>query len=443
VKLPVVAVVGRPNVGKSTFFNRVLGQRLAIVEDRPGVTRDRNFARAEWNGRAFYVVDTGGMVEGSDEPMDRLIRQQVVVAIAEADVVVLMVDGKAGPHPLDYRVAELLRRADKPVVLLVNKVDNLGDPSAVGHHDFWDLGLGEPLAVSSLSGKGSGDVLDAMVERLPESSSEEGEEELRVAVIGRPNVGKSSFVNRLLGEERLVVSEVAGTTRDAIDTPMKYHGQTLIFIDTAGLRRQSRVQENVEYYSALRTERSVERADVCLLLVDATEGIHNQDLKIAQKAWEAGCGLILVANKWDLVEKDTMTAPRFEKSLRERAPFLEWVPVVFTSAVSGLRVHRTLEMILEVEKERKRRIPTHEVNEVLGELTARTRPPAYRGQSVRFLYGTQVSVRPPTFVLWTNHPEGVVENYQRYLHNGFRAKWGFVGAPLRIHLRRRGEEDRE
>ncbi len=441
MKLPVVAVVGRPNVGKSTFFNRVLGQRLAIVEDRPGVTRDRNFARADWNGRTFYVVDTGGMVEGSDEPMDRLIRQQVLAAIDEADVVVLMVDGRDGPHPLDYRVAELLRRTSKPTLLLVNKVDNLGDPSATGHHDFWDLGLGDPLPLSSLSGKGSGDILDAVVERLPDGEEPEGEEELRVAVIGRPNVGKSSYVNRLLGEERLVVSDVAGTTRDAIDTPMKYHGRTLIFIDTAGLRRQSRVQESVEYYSLLRTERAVERADVCLLLIDSTEGIHNQDLKIAQKAWEAGCGLALIANKWDLVEKDTMTAPNFEKAVRSRAPFLEWVPILFTSVLTGQRVQRALDLVLEVEQSRLRRIPTHEVNEVLGELTTRTRPPAHRGHPVRFYYGTQVAVRPPTFVLWSNDPAGVPETYQRYLHNGFRKKWGFVGVPLRIHLRRRGEEE--
>ncbi|HEX6926255.1 MAG TPA: ribosome biogenesis GTPase Der [Longimicrobiaceae bacterium] len=440
MKLPVVAVVGRPNVGKSTFFNRVVGERIAIVEDRPGVTRDRNFARADWNGRHFYIVDTGGMVEGSDEPMDRLIRQQVLAAIEEADVVVFMVDGKEGPNPLDYAVAERLRRSDRPVLLLVNKVDNLGSPTALQHHDFWDLGLGEPLPVSSLSGKGSGDVLDAIVERLPSAGEAEEEDALRVAVVGVPNVGKSSFVNRLLGEERLVVSEVAGTTRDAIDTPLQYHGRKLIFVDTAGLRRQSRVHESVEYYSALRTERSIERADVCLLLVDATEPIHQQDLRIAQKAWDAGCGLIIVANKWDLVEKDTMTAPNFEKALREKAPFLEWVPIIFTSAVTGLRVQKTLDLVLSVQEQRARRIPTHEVNEVLNQLVTRTRPPQYQGHPVRFYYATQVAIEPPTIVAWTNLPEGVPESYLRYLHNGFRRAWGFMGAPLRIRLKRRGEE---
>lgn len=438
--LPVVAVVGRPNVGKSTFFNRVLGQRVAIVEDRPGVTRDRNYALAEWAGRRFYIVDTGGMVEGSDEPMDRLIRDQVLAAIAEADLVVLMVDGRAGPHALDYQIAERLRRAETASLLVVNKVDNLGSPGALAHHDFWDLGLGEPLPVSSISGKGSGDVLDAIVARLPEARVEEGDPGLRVAVIGKPNVGKSSLVNRLLGEDRLVVSEQAGTTRDAIDTPLRYHGRQLVFVDTAGLRRQARIEENVEYYSAIRTERAIERADVCLLLIDATEPIHNQDLKIAQKAWDAGCGLILVANKWDLVPKETMTAPQFEKALRQKAPFLQWVPIVFVSALTGLRVHKLLSLVLEVDTERRRRIPTHEVNEVLRELVGRAKPPHSQGRPVKFLYATQVGVAPPTFVVWSNLPEAVPESYLRYLHNGFRQRWGFRGVPLRINLRRRHEE---
>jgi GTPase len=441
VDLPVVAVVGRPNVGKSTFFNRVLGQRLAIVEDRPGVTRDRNFARADWAGRHFFVVDTGGMVEGSDEPMDRLIRDQVITAIAEADLVVLMVDGKAGPHPLDYQIAERLRRTDKPALLIVNKIDNLGAPTAQAHHDFWDLGLGEPQPVSSLSGKGSGDVLDVIVAHLPDAPAEEDDTALRVAVIGKPNVGKSSFVNRLLGEERLVVSEVAGTTRDAIDTPLRYHGRTLIFVDTAGLRRQARIEENIEFYSTIRTERAIERADVCLLLIDATEPIHNQDLKIAQKAWDAGCGLILVANKWDLVDKDTMTAPRFEKALAEKAPFLRWVPILFTSALSGQRVQKALETILTVDEQRNRRIPTHEVNEALRELVSRAKPPHAQGRPVKLLYGSQVATAPPVIVLWSNLPEAVPESYLRYLQNGFRARWGFAGVPLRLSLRQRREDE--
>jgi GTP-binding protein len=441
VKLPVVAIVGRPNVGKSTLFNRILGQRLAIVEDRPGVTRDRNFALAEWGGRTFYIVDTGGMVEGSDEPMDRLIRRQIVTAIDEADVVVHVVDGRAGQHPMDERIADYLRKADRPVLLLVNKVDDLGNPAALAHHDFWGLGLGEPYPVSSLSGKGSGDVLDAIVERLPPTGSGEEDRGLRIAVIGKPNVGKSSLVNRLLGEDRVVVSEVAGTTRDSIDTVLNYHGQKLVFVDTAGLRRQARIHENVEYYSALRTERAVEGADVCLLLIDGTEPIHNQDLKIAQKAWDAGCGLILLVNKWDLVsEKETMTAPRFEKSLAEKAPFLKWVPVVFMSAITGQRVQRILPQILEVHAERNRRIPTHEVNEVVRELVTRARPPHAQGRAVKILYATQVSTSPPTFVLWSNLPEALSDSYIRYLQNGFRDRWGFIGSPIRMNFRRRREE---
>ena len=441
MKLPVVAVVGRPNVGKSTLFNRVLGQRLAIVEDRPGVTRDRNFARAEWAGRDFYLVDTGGMVEGSDEPMDRLIREQVLVAIGEADVLVLVVDGKAGPHPLDYAIAEYLRKTQKPALLAVNKVDNLGAPTSVAHHDFWDLGLGEPYPVSATNGKGSGDLLDLVVSHLPDVEGEEPES-LRVAVIGKPNVGKSSFVNRLLGEERLVVSDVAGTTRDAIDTPMQYHGQRLVFIDTAGLRRQSKIDEGVEFYSSIRTERAIERADVCLLLVDATEEqMSVQDLKVAEKAWDAGCGLIIVVSKWDLVEKETMTAPEFERTIRDRVPYLKWVPILFTSSKTGQRVHRVLELITEVQEQRMRRVATHEVNEVLRAVVTRAKPPAYMNHPVKLLYATQVAVAPPTFVIFSNHPEGIPESYTRYLHNGFRDAWGFTGVPLRLELRRRGEDE--
>lgn len=440
MKLPVVAVVGRPNVGKSTFFNRVLGERVAIVQDRPGVTRDRNFARAEWNGRMFYLVDTGGMVEGSDDAMDRLIRAQVLTAIGEADVLVMIVDGKSGPHPLDYAIAEHLRRTAKPAILVVNKVDNLGAPTAVAHHDFWDMGIGEPLPVSSTSGKGSGDVLDRIVADLPEAEGEE-EEALRVAVIGKPNVGKSSFVNRLLGEERLVVSDVAGTTRDAIDTPMQYHGRRLVFVDTAGLRRQAKVDEGVEFYSTIRTERAIERADVCLLLVDATEGVTVQDLKVAEKAWDAGCGMVMAINKWDLVEKETMTAPQFEKEVRERAPFLKWVPMIFTSALTGQRVFKVLDLLVQVQENRVRRVSTHEVNEVMRALVTRAKPPAFGGNPVKLLYATQVAVAPPTLVIFSNHPEGVPESYQRYLQTGFREAWGFEGVPLRINLRRRSEDE--
>lgn len=437
--LPSVAVVGRPNVGKSTFFNRVVGRRQAIVQDVPGVTRDRNFARGEWAGHELYIIDTGGLEVDSDEPMVAAIRRQVMAAVDESQVIVFIVDGQAGMHPMDQKIAGVLRKASVPVVLVVNKMDNM--PRDLGHLDFWELGLGEPLPVSALSGKGSGDVLDVIVSHLPQME-ELPEEALSVAVVGKPNVGKSSFINRLLGEERLVVDKVAGTTRDSIDTPMRYHGRSLVFVDTAGLRRQARIHESLEYYSALRTERAVSRADVCLLLLDGTEPVHVQDLKIAEKAWSAGCGLIIVVNKWDLVEKETATAPAFEKHLRERAPSLRWVPIIFTSAVTGQRVQKTLDLVLEVAAERARRIPTAEVNEVVRELAERQPPPHYRGRAVRLLYATQGGISPPTFVTFVNHKDGVTENYRRYLYNGFRARWGFQGTPLRLRFRGRREVER-
>jgi GTP-binding protein len=413
---------------------------LAIVENVPGVTRDRNFGRAEWAGHHFYLIDTGGLEPESEEPMAALIRRQVLAAIEEAELLVFVVDGRAGLHPVDRQIAEILRKARQPIVLVVNKLDRL--PEDLGHHDFWELGLGEPLPVSAISGKGSGDVLDAVVAHLPETPSELAmDATLSVAVIGKPNVGKSSFVNRLLGSERMVVSEVAGTTRDSIDTPLRYHGRTLNFIDTAGLRRQSRIDESLEYYSALRSARAIDRADICLLLIDATEPIHNQDLKIAEKALEAGCGLIIVVNKWDLVEKDDKTASAYERHLRESARSLRWVPILFASALSGQRVQRVLDLILEVAAERSRRIPTREVNEVLNQLAMRQQPAHHRGHPVKFLYATQANLLPPTIVIFVNHPKGVSEHYLRYLENGFRDRWGFVGVPLRIRLRGRKEEE--
>jgi GTP-binding protein len=434
VTLPVVAVVGRPNVGKSTFFNRVLGQRLAIVDDRPGVTRDRNFARADWAGRHFFIVDTGGVIEASDEPMDRLVREQALMAIDEADVLVLVVDGKAGVHPLDEKLADLLRKTHKPVVLAVNKMDNL--PRDPAYHEFWSLGLGDPWPVSSASGKGSGDLLDRIVEALPPAAEHTDDPHIvRVAVVGKPNVGKSSFVNRIFGEERMVVSEVAGTTRDPVDTPLTYEGHTLVFVDTAGLRRQARIKDSLEYYSSLRTERVVRGADVCLVLVDATEGVTVQDLRVMEQAWDAGAGIVVVVNKWDLVEKDEGTAGTFVKSASERAPFLKWVPFLFTSALTGQRVRKALELVLEVQGQRHRRIETHEVNEALRAMVAHQPPPHAGGRPVKLRYATQVAVAPPTFVVFGNLPKEVPDHYIRYMQNGFRDRWGFHGTPLRILLR--------
>ncbi len=437
--LPTVAIIGRPNVGKSTLFNRVLGQRRAIVDDMPGVTRDRNFARADWAGHGFWLVDTGGLEPDESAAMPRAVRRQVEMAITEADLIVFVVDGQAGPHPLDFRVAEILRPADRPIVLVVNKVDDL--PSSLAHHEFWQLGLGEPVPVSAMIGKGSGDLLDVIIGRLPPREPEtEDPGVLHVAVIGRPNVGKSSFINRLLGEDRLVVSEVAGTTRDSIDTPLRYHDRDMVFIDTAGLRRPSRIEPGLEYYGALRTARAIERADVCLLLVEATAPVHVQDLKIAEKAWTAGCGLIVIANKWDLVEKDTMTAVEYERAVHARAPTLASAPMLFTSALTGQRVHKVLDLILRVADSRAMRIPTHAVNEAVRELAGRVPPPHYRGMPVKFLYATQAATAPPTFVLFTNQPKAVPEHYVRYLRNAFRARWEFTGSPIRIRLRARSEK---
>jgi len=433
MNVPVVALVGRPNVGKSALFNRIVGGSAAIVSDEAGTTRDRHFAEADWNGRAFWLVDTGGVTDDPRAPMDIEIRKQVDQAIEEADLLLLVVDARMGVHPMDARVVDLLREAQKPWLLVANKVD---DPASTDFYEFYRLGAGEPIPVSAINGKNSGDLLDVIVDRIPPVQAEE-RDALRVAVVGRPNVGKSSFVNRLLGENRLVVSEVAGTTRDAIDTPMRYHERTLVFIDTAGLRRQSKVEDGIEFYSALRTRRAIERADICLLIIDATEGLHNQDLKIANLAWEAGRGLIVIVNKWDLKEKDDKTAARFEKECAEKAPFLGFVPFIFTSAVTGQRVTRVLDLVLEVDAERSKRITTSQVNNTLEALLARRQPPQAAGREVKLLYATQVEVAPPTIAVFGNHPELVAEHYVRYLHNGFREAWGFTGNPLRIVLRRR------
>ena len=434
MSVPVVALIGRPNVGKSALFNRIVGDESAIVSDEAGTTRDRHFTETDWAGRAFWLVDTGGIADDPRAPMDVEIRRQVDEAIGEADLLLLVVDAKVGLHPSDYRVAELLRNSGKPWMLVANKVD---DPRAPDFYEFYSLGVDEVFPVSAINGKGSGDVLDAVIAKLPVSQPEKTDA-LRVAVVGKPNVGKSSFVNRLLGASRLVVSEVAGTTRDAIDTPMRYHERQFIFVDTAGLRRQSKIEDGIEFYSALRTRRAIERADICILMVDATEGeIQNQDLKIAALAWEAGRGLIVVVNKWDLAEKDDKASAKYEKAAAEKAPFLKFVPFLFTSALTGQRVNRVLDLLLQVEEERAKRITTSEVNEKLGELIARRQPPQAAGREVKLNYATQVETNPPTIAVFGNAPDLVEEHYVRYLHNGFRSFWGFTGNPLRIVLRRK------
>ncbi|MFQ5889911.1 MAG: ribosome biogenesis GTPase Der [Gemmatimonadota bacterium] len=440
VALPTVAIVGRPNVGKSTLFNRIVGRRIAIVAEEAGVTRDRKFATAEWAGRSFLLADTGGLIEEPDRPLDREVRRQVLAAIDHADLILFVVDGPSGVHPLDEHLAELLRRTRRPVLLAVNKLD---DPaSASEHHEFHRFGLGDPLPVSALSGKGSGDLLDRLVELLPQTSPDGAAPvSLRLAVIGKPNVGKSTFVNRLLGEDRVIVSEEPGTTRDSIDTYLEFDGERLCLIDTAGLRRRSRVTDDLEFYGRLRAAAAIRRADVCLLITDSRAGITNQDFRIGEEAWQAGCGLVFVANKWDLIEeRGPRVVAGFERDLRERAPFLRWVPIVTTSALSGKRVGKVLEIARRVQAERERRIRTAEVNRVLGDLIARKQPPQGGRGDVKILYGSQVATAPPRFVLWANRPEDIARSYLRYLHNGFRQAWGFDGTPLRLKVRRRDEE---
>jgi GTP-binding protein len=438
VKRHTIAIVGRPNVGKSTLFNRLAGGKRAITHDRPGVTRDRQFAPAVWNGREFWLVDTGGWIADPADALGAAIRRQVSLAIQEADVILLVVDARAGIHPADQEIAELLRPHHERVLVVANKID---DPATepYAHLVFHELGLGDPCPASAGTGKGTGDLLDLAIGRLPAPQGPAPDEDvIQVAVVGRPNVGKSSLVNRLLGEERAVVAPESGTTRDAIDSPLRHQGKTLNFIDTAGLRRRTKVKDEVEFYSTLRTERAVERADVCVLVVDAADGVHVQDVRVASQAWERGTALIVAVNKWDLVpDKDTNTAERGRAIVVERAPFFDAVPFAYVSAVTGQRARTVLELILQVAEQRQRRIGTAEVNRVLEELVQRTQPPQRGGRDVRILYGSQIGTAPPTFAIVSNAPEAIPPAYERYLLHGFRDAWGFAGVPIRIKFRRK------
>jgi GTP-binding protein len=434
MKTPTVAIIGRPNVGKSTLFNRLLGRREAIVDPRPGVTRDRNFATAEWNGHRFWLVDTGGLIPGAGDALNRAIRAQVEAAVTESDVLLFVVDVESGVHPADLEIAQYLRTVQRPIVLVANKADRLPDDSR--HLAFYELGLGDPFPVSAAVGKSSGDLLDRITELLPPAVDTAEEAAVHVAIIGRPNVGKSSLLNRLLGTERTVVAAEPGTTRDAIDTPVEVDGQRLVFIDTAGLRKRARVEDDVEFYATLRTARAIERADVCVLVVDAANGMHTQDLRIIGDAWERGAGVIIAVNKWDLIEeKDANTAVRGERVLAERAPFLNFIPFLYVSAKTGQRVTRLFELIRTVAAERRKRVPTAEVNRVLEALVLRQQPPQPVGESVRLFYASQIGTAPPRFAIVANRPDAIPESYARYLANGFREAWAFTGAPLNIRFR--------
>jgi len=438
VNAATVALIGRPNVGKSTLFNRIAGGRKAIVDERPGSTRDRNFGKAEWNGRTFWLVDTGGLLPSSDEPMDAAIRTQVEMAVEAADVVLLLTEVEVGPTPGDQEIAEYLRGRGKPVILVVNKADALARETR--HMAFYELGLGDPIPVSAGTGKGVGDLLDVIVAALPPAPEPETEESVAVAVVGRPNVGKSSLVNRLLGQERHIVAAEPGTTRDAIDSPFSYKGRSLTFIDTAGLRKRGKIDEAVEFYALLRTQRAIERAHVCVIVVDAAEGLHTQDLKVAAQAWDAGTGLVVAVNKWDLVEKDTKTAEAGRRKAVERAPFLADVPFLYLSALTGQRVQKVLDTVVEVADARKGRVQTAEVNRAIKEMIEERQPPQAGGAEVKLLYGSQIDEAPPTFAIVSSRPDSIPESYRRFVVNGLRARFGFLGTPIRLRFTRRRRE---
>lgn len=443
---PIVAIVGRPNVGKSAIFNRLIGERVAIVEDEPGTTRDRVYGTTDWRGMDFTLIDTGGLQD--DEEIEassvaeiaRRTREQASSAISEADVIVFMVDAKAGLTAGDYEVAEMLRRADKPTILGANKADNLERRDSV--YEFYELGLGDPIAISALHGTGTGDLLDAIVEALPHSEEEEEAfEGPQIAIVGRPNVGKSRLVNAVLGQERAIVSDVPGTTRDSLDTHLEWNGTPITLIDTAGIRRRGRVETGIEQYSVLRSMRAIDRSDVVLMVIDATEPYTAQDLHIAGYVEEQKKGIVIVVNKWDLIEKGPSTMDEFREEAAKELVFVPYAPITFISAKYGQRVHQVMDLALEVVKERKKRIPTAALNKMLREAVANHPPSSKSGRPIKFFYGTQVDIEPPTFVFFCSDPKAIHFSYRRYLENQLRQQFAFTGTPIRISFR--GREDAE
>ena len=439
---PIVAIVGRPNVGKSTLFNIFANSRISIVEDTPGVTRDRLYADTEWLDNEFMMVDTGGIEIMNTDKIAVSIRQQAQIAIAEADVILFVCDARAGITHEDAEVAKMLRQSKKPIVLAINKADSPKQEMEI--FEFYNLGIGEPIPVSAANHLGLGDLLDAVVEKFPETSAygEDGnEDEIKVALIGRPNVGKSSIFNTLVGEERSIVSDVAGTTRDAIDTPVIREGQKFLFIDTAGMRRKARIDEPIEKYSIIRSLRAVDRSDVVLMVIDAIDGVTEQDKKIAGYAHEAGQGLVLVVNKWDLYDKDNTSTLRYTENLRRELVFMQYAPVVFVSAMTKQRIHRLPEVIHYVAEQNAMRISTSVLNQVVEDAIAINPPPTEKGQRLKILYATQVKIKPPTFVIFVNEPEIMHFSYQRYLENKLREAFGFEGTPLQMIIRGKNEEE--
>ena len=438
---PIVAIVGRPNVGKSMLFNKLTGKRMAIVEDTPGVTRDRIYGECEWNGRGFALVDTGGIEPGTNNEMLKFMRRQAEIAIETATVIVMVVDVTVGLTAADAEVASMLKRSKKPVVLAVNKCDKPGDPPAE-FYEFYNLGLGEPFGISALHGYGVGELLDAAYEHFPAADEEEEDDErIRVALIGKPNVGKSSLLNRVLGEERVIVSNVAGTTRDSVDAAVDNAHGKFTFIDTAGIRKKSKVDEKIEKFSVMRSLLAVERADVCVIMIDATEGVTEQDTKVAGEAHNAGKACIIVVNKWDLVEKDGSTMKEYTLRVREGLAYMPYAPVLFISAQTGQRVDKLFALIHEVYEQNHMRIPTGRLNAILAEATARVQPPTDKGRRLRIFYMTQASTCPPTFVCFCNDARLFHFSYQRYLENQIREVFGLTGTPVRMVVRERGDKE--
>lgn len=434
---PVVAIVGRPNVGKSTLFNKLIGQRLSIVDDTPGVTRDRIYGECEWEGRKFSVVDTGGIEPSANDVILSQMRTQAQLAIDAADVIVLVTDLRSGVVATDADIAAMLLKSSRPVILCVNKCDTVGDPPAE-FYEFYNLGLGDPVQVSSVHGHGTGDLLDRVVEFLPPETDEEEDGELiKVAIIGKPNVGKSSLINRISGEDRCIVSDIAGTTRDAIDTAIENAYGRFILIDTAGLRRRSKVDDSIEKYSIIRAQMAIERADVCVIMIDATVGFTDQDSKVAGLAHEAGKGCIIAVNKWDAIEKDGNTMSAYRKQLENDFSFMSYAPFIFISAQTGQRVDRLFELIKHVANSNAMRIATGMLNDVLAQATARVQPPTDKGKRLKIYYMTQASVKPPTFVCFVNSAELFHFSYQRYLENRIRETFGLEGTPVRFIIRER------
>ncbi len=432
---PVVAIVGRPNVGKSTLFNRILGRQAAVVDAEPGVTRDRLYQEVDWAGRRFVLVDTGGIESGAGEDMAGRVSDQAQRAIAQAQLILYVLDGNAGLLEEDVQVAALLRRSGKPVLVVVNKVDDFNRPLPLG--DFFRLGLGEPVPVSAAQGLNIGDLLDLVVTEIPPASPESGSEPVRIAVVGRPNVGKSSLVNAILGEDRVIVSDIPGTTRDAVDTLFRRDGREYVFIDTAGMRRKARIRESIEHYSVLRAKKALERADLALVVLDFADGVTNQDQRIAGLAEEAGRGTIIVVNKWDLAGGTGVPAHRYQQEVRRELTFTGYAPVLCVSAVSGLGIPEILGSVETVMGEYRRQVPTSVLNRILHDAFMISPPPARKGKRLKLMYCTQVAVGPPAFLLFVNDPGLVSPGYRRYLENEVRRAMGFQGVPVRILLRRR------